>query len=61
MTIVNIVAIVVIPNTTVTMTTEKMLPLAAGYIKSGINGSQGPKTKIRKSTHGVILERTFAS
>ncbi len=33
------------------------LPAAAGYIKSGMSGSQGPKRKIVKRIQGVIEGR----
>ncbi len=53
MTILSIVAIVTIPKTPVTSTRPKVLLLAAGYISSGIRGSQGPNTKMVKSIQGV--------
>jgi hypothetical protein len=52
-TTINIVPIVKIEKTAVTQKSVRKLKLAAGYINSGINGSQGPKTKIVNSIHGV--------
>jgi hypothetical protein len=49
------VVIVVAAKTAVIRSKTEILFLAAGYISSGINGSQGPKTKMRKRTQGVML------
>lgn len=38
----------------ITITRAEILLLAAGYISSGISGSQGPNKKIVKSIQGVI-------
>ena len=54
-TILIMVVIVTTPNTEVTAISPHGLFFAAGYINKGINGSQGPKTKTVKSTHGVKL------
>ena len=51
----SIVKIVTPPNKTTTPIIPAMLAFAAGYIRMGINGSQGPRTKIVKSTQGVIF------
>ena len=51
----SMVEIVITPKIEATSTTFNMLFLAAGYIIRGINGSQGPKTNIVKSTQGVRL------
>lgn len=48
-----IVAKVTSPNTAVTQATASMFPRAAGYMRSGISGSQGPKMKIVKRIQGV--------
>ena len=53
-TAVSIVSTVTTPNTVVTSSTPGRLSWAAGYISSGISGSQGPSTKITKMTQGVI-------
>jgi hypothetical protein len=50
-----IVTIVTIENRADTSTTPETLFSAAGYIRIGIRGSQGPKRKIRKRIHGVVL------
>ena len=50
-----IVAIVTVPKTAVTISSPDKLFLAAGYMRIGINGSQGPNTKITKSAQGVML------
>ena len=42
-------------KTTATSIVPDRLCLAAGYINNGISGSQGPRTKMVKSTQGVIL------
>ena len=60
-TMVNMVASVVIPKTNAIAATEAILASAAGYIRSGINGSQGPKTKIVNRIHGVIFFVSFVS
>ena len=59
--IVNMVKIVVKPKARVTNTTPPMLCLAAGYIRSGMRGSQGPKTKMVKRIQGVSDDLTFSS
>ncbi len=59
-TIPSIVMIVIPPKIPATSTKAKRLLFAAGYISMGINGSQGPRTNIVKSTHGVILLVPFA-
>jgi hypothetical protein len=51
----SIVGVVKNEKTAVTISIPEMLFWAAGYIKIGINGSQGPSTKITNSTQGVIL------
>ena len=51
----SIVAMVTMPNMDETRITSKIFPFAAGYIRSGIKGSQGPKTKIVNKTQGVRL------
>ena len=51
----NIVAIVTNPKMEATMATLIISFLAAGYITRGINGSQGPRTKMVNRTHGVTL------
>ena len=51
----NIVAMVAVPNTKATRSTPKKLFFAAGYIRMGIKGSQGPKTKIANNAQGVML------
>jgi hypothetical protein len=53
------VVIVTIAKRTDTMTAPEKLFLEAGYITNGIRGSQGPKTKIRKSIHGVVLKKNY--
>ena len=52
-TTVSIVVMVTNPKTVATITVPDSDSRAAGYISSGIKGSQGPKTKIVNSTHGV--------
>jgi hypothetical protein len=54
-TIPSMLIIVTPPNTLVTSIRPGRLLFAAGYINMGINGSQGPKTKIVKRTQGVIF------
>lgn len=54
-TIPSMVAIVITAKMPVTSDKAKKLFFAAGYISMGINGSQGPRIKIIKSTHGVIF------
>ena len=49
------VAMVTIEKRRATSTAPGILLLAAGYIRTGIRGSQGPNTKIRKRIHGVVL------
>jgi len=49
------VAIVARLKIAATTTTPPGLSLAAGNMSSGIRGSQGPKTKIRKRIHGVMF------
>ena len=51
----NIVPIVAIPKIPVTQKTPLQLCWAAGYIKSGIKDSQGPKAKMMNKTQGVRL------
>gem|GEM_PF-3195049 len=48
-------AIVAAPNTPATNAAPARLPLAAGYIRSGISGSQGPNTKMMNKTQGVAF------
>ena len=55
MTIPVMVAKVTIPKIDVTRISPIKEPLAAGYIRIGIKGSHGPKTKTIKSIHGVKL------
>lgn len=50
----SIVEIVQILKTPATATIAHGVCTAAGYISSGINGSQGPNTNMMNSTHGVI-------
>lgn len=57
--IVSMVKMVVKAKTDATRMTPGMLCLAAGYMTSGIRGSQGPKTKIVKSIQGVKLASFF--
>jgi len=52
-TIASIVLIVTIEKSTDTITAPLILFWAAGYMTSGISGSQGPKIKIMKRTHGL--------
>ena len=52
-TIDSIVTIVVIANVNVTSTNEITLLFAAGYIRTGIRDSHGPKTKIINRIQGV--------
>lgn len=47
------VASVETPNTIVTPTTVHAVPLAAAYMRIGINGSHGPKMKMVNNIHGV--------
>ena len=54
-TIAIIVDIVVIPKTAVMNIRPETLCSAAGDIKIGIKGSQGPKMKMINRTHGVTL------
>lgn len=49
-----IVISVTMVKMSVTATTAQTSPAAAGYIRTGIKGSQGPKRKMVNSTHGVI-------
>ena len=42
------------PNTSVTPNKLCQSPCAAGYIKTGISGSQGPSTKITNNAQGVM-------
>jgi len=60
-TTVNMVPIVTIPKTLVTTTRPKRLFCAAGYIRIGINGSHGPKTKMTNSVQGAMLEPALLS
>lgn len=55
MTTASMVAIVVSPKTEATIATLPISDRAAGYIRRGISGSQGPKTNMMKRTHGVTL------
>ena len=48
-----IVEIVMIEKIIVTINKPGVLFLAAGYIKMGINGSQGPNPNIKNNIHGV--------
>ena len=48
-----IVAMVTAEKRSETRTTPLMLCSAAGYMRMGISGSQGPSTKTRKRIHGV--------
>ncbi len=57
----SMVAIVTMPNTDVTTNRPNKLFFAAGYIRMGINGSQGQKIKITNNAHGVMLGVVFAS
>ena len=50
-----IVAMVTKPNAAVTIKSAEKLVFTAGYIKVGINGSQGPKTKMVNNIHGVMF------
>jgi hypothetical protein len=50
------VIIVTMANRRDTIIAPEILFSAAGYITKGINGSQGPKTKIRKRIQGVVLK-----
>lgn len=60
-TIPSIVKMVVSPNKDATIITDIIFPLAAGYIKRGINGSQGPNKNIIKRNQGVKLPKSFES
>ena len=51
-----IVAIVTAAKTTETITTPATLFFAAGYIKIGIKGSHGPKTKIKNNVQAQVLD-----
>ena len=51
----SIVKIVTEPNIPVTNNKPMILFFAAGYMRIGINGSHGPRTKIVNKTQGVIL------
>ena len=55
-----IVAIVTAEKSTETSIVPPILFWEAGYIRIGISGSQGPKTKIRKSIHGVVETTSFS-
>jgi len=55
-----IVAIVTTEKRTETRMAPPILLSAAGYMRIGISGSQGPKTKIRKSIHGVVETPSFS-
>jgi hypothetical protein len=50
-----IVPIVTVPKTQVTTISSNHPPFTAGYIRIGIKGSHGPKTKMVNNIHGVIL------
>ena len=54
-TMVIMVPIVITPKIEATTATCIIFCLAAGYIISGISGSQGPKTNIVKRIQGVRL------
>lgn len=54
-TTLNMVPIVTIANTNVTIISPNSEFLAAGYIRIGINGSQGPNTKTVNRIQGVRL------
>ena len=47
-----IVAVVAVANARATAATAHQFILAAGYMSSGISGSQGPKANTRNSSHG---------
>ena len=51
----SIVEMVIAPKTPVTSNKPERLFSAAGYIRSGIKGSHGPKIKIANKTQGVML------
>ena len=57
----NIVPTVVMANTDVTTTRPKRLLCAAGYIKIGIKGSQGPKAKMINRVQGATLTPALLS
>lgn len=50
----SMVKTVITLKTTATTAINPVLRCAAGYMKSGINASQGPRTKIMNIAHGVI-------
>jgi hypothetical protein len=54
------VLIVTIEKSTDTITAPLILFWAAGYMTSGIRGSQGPKIKMMKRIHGVVLTASFS-
>lgn len=49
------VEIVTTPNTTDTSKTPLVLYSAAGKISTGINGSQGPSTKMANKIQGIMF------
>ncbi len=51
----NIVAMVMTANTLVTTARSKKPLSAAGYMRIGIKGSQGPKTKMINRVHGATF------
>lgn len=55
MTTAVIVVMVTTLNIRVTSSTPTRLCFAAGYIRRGMSGSQGPSTKIMNSIQGVML------
>jgi hypothetical protein len=57
----NIVPMVTMPNTHVTTNSPDKLFFAAGYIRIGIKGSHGPKTKMTNSAQGVMLGLLLSS
>ena len=59
--IISMVRIVITPNANVTKTTPPMSCFAAGNIRRGMSGSQGPKTKMTKRIQGVILVFALSS
>ena len=57
----NVMVMMVANAKTIVMSANNhRLPAAAGYIKSGMSGSQGPKRKIVKRIHGVMDGPDFA-
>lgn len=58
-TVASMTANVAIRNTLVTAATPSHEDCEAGYISSGMSGSQGPKTKIVNSNQGVTCFETY--